>query len=94
MIAWASLQSIARMRKNSAAPEFLSFIFKPMAERQPWVLNLIIPNHEECCKNLKENLSALGVNNKAVKVKSQHVDRPKISAHEVTKDAIMEMDIA
>ena len=39
------------------------------------------------------NLSSLGVNNKAVKVKSSQVDRPKIALHEVTKEAIMEMDI-
>ena len=39
------------------------------------------------------NLTNLGVNNKAVKVKSQHVDRPKIVLHEVTKEAIMEMNI-
>ena len=62
-----------------------------MTDRQPWVLNLVIPKHEEVCQNLKKNFSALGVGNKAVKVKG--VDRPKIAAHEVTKDAIMDMDI-
>ena len=52
LIAWASLQSIARLRKNSASQEFLSIIFKPMEERQPWVLNLVIPQHEECTKKI------------------------------------------
>ena len=33
------------------------------------------------------------MNNKTEKVKSQHVNRPKISLHEVTKESIMEMDI-
>ena len=33
------------------------------------------------------------MNNKAAKVKSQHVDKPKIALHEVTKEAIKEMDI-
>ena len=57
------------------------------------MLNLIIPKAEECAKLLVGNLTSLGVNNKAQKVKSQHVDRPKIAAHEVSKQAIMEMDI-
>lgn len=57
------------------------------------MLNLVIPKAEECSKLLIENLTSLGVNNKAAKVKSQHVDRPKIAAHEVSKEAIMDMDI-
>lgn len=93
LIAWASLQSIARLRKNAASPHFLSIIFKPVENKQPWVLNLVIPKAEECAKLVIENLTSLGVNNKAAKVKSQHVDKPKIAAHEVTKEAIMEMDI-
>ena len=39
------------------------------------------------------NLTNLGVNNKAAKVKSQHVDRPQIALHEVTKESIREMNI-
>lgn len=57
------------------------------------MLNLVIPKADDCAKALVENLTSLGVNNKAAKVKSQHVDKPKIAAHEVTKQAIMEMDI-
>ena len=36
LLAWASLQSIARLRKNAASPQFLSIIFKPVEERQVW----------------------------------------------------------
>ena len=64
-----------------------------MDDRQPMVLNLVIPQHEQCSKLIVNNLTSLGVNNKAERVKSQHVDRPKIALHEVTKEAIMEMDI-
>ena len=35
----------------------------------------------------------MGVNNKASKVKASTIDKPKIALHEVTKEAIMEMDI-
>ena len=35
----------------------------------------------------------MGVNNKATKVKASTIDKPKIALHEVTKEAIMEMDI-
>jgi len=93
LIAWASLQSIARLRKNAASPQFLSIIFKPCDERQPWVLNLMVPHYEACVQIIVNNLTNLGVNNKAAKVKSQYVDRPQIALHEVTKEATMEMNI-
>ena len=64
-----------------------------MEDRQPWVLNLMIPDYEDCAKMLIGNLTQLGVNNKAVKVKASTVDKPKIALHEVTKETIMEMDI-
>ena len=54
---------------------------------------MVVPKYEECTKLIVSNLTSLGVNNKAAKVKSQHVDRPKIALHEVTKEAIMQMDI-
>lgn len=52
-----------------------------------------MPSIEECVTMIVGNLTNLGVNNKAVKVKSQHVDRPKIALHEVTKESITEMNI-
>ena len=64
-----------------------------MENKQPWVLNLVVPKHEECTKLLVGNLTSLGVNSKAAKVKSQHVDRPRIALHEVTKESITGMDI-
>jgi hypothetical protein len=93
LIAWASLQSISRLRKNAASPQYLSIIFKPVDEKQPWVLNLIIPNYDECSKMIVANLTSLGVNNKSEKVKASQVDKPKIALHEVTKEAITEMNI-
>lgn len=57
------------------------------------MLNLVVPKHSECVELIVSNLTSLGVNNKAAKVKSQHVDKPKIALSEVTKEAIMEMNI-
>jgi len=57
------------------------------------VLNLVIPNQDDCSKLIVGNLTSLGVNNKKEKVKASQVDKPKIALHEVTKDSITEMNI-
>ena len=71
LVAWASLQSIGRLRKNTYAPQYLSIIFKPLEDRQPWVLNLVIAKYEECTRCIIDNLTSLGVQHKAAKVKAQ-----------------------
>lgn len=56
-------------------------------------MNLLITKHDEFTQTVVRNLSSLGINNKAAKVKGSQVDKPKIALHEVTSQAIMEMDI-
>jgi len=70
LIAWASLQSLARLRRNASDQRFISFIFKPVDERQPWVLNLVSPDHENLCRTVVGLLNNLGVENKRSQVKS------------------------
>lgn len=89
--AWASLQSIARIRRNTQKPQLVSVIFKASAEQQEWVLNLTMPQHEQFCTLVVSNLTSLGVENKKRRIKNQI--KPKIAEIEVTKDSIKLMDI-
>jgi hypothetical protein len=54
--AWASLQSLNKIRRNNVMQELMTLIFKAAEERQPWVLNLMVQNHWQCielvCRHL------------------------------------------
>lgn len=91
LIAWASLQSIARIRRNSQRPELVSVIFKATSEQQEWVLNLVMPQHEVFCTLIVTNLTNIGVENKKRRVKNPI--KKKIAEVEVTKNSIKAMDI-
>ena len=71
--------------------QFLSIIFKPSEGKQPWVLNLVIPDHEACIRQIVSMLSDLGVTNTKQNIR---VREKKFDESEVSKEAIMEMDIA
>ena len=90
LVAWASLQSIARLRRNVTSKQFLSIIFKPCESKQPWVLNLVIPEHEACIRQIVTLLQSVGVTNKKQNIRVQD---KKFNESEVTKEAIMDMDI-
>ena len=56
LTAWASLLSIARIRRNAKIPNFISLVFKAAEERQPWVCNIQVTNHETFLSNLLDLL--------------------------------------
>lgn len=91
LIAWASLQSIARIRRNSTRPELVSVIFKATSDQQEWVLNLLMPQHESFCAMIVTNLTNIGVENKKRKIKNPV--KKKIAEIEVTKSSVKAMDI-
>jgi hypothetical protein len=45
LISWASVLSIARIRRQMKHQNFVSIIFKSQEERQPWVCNLQVPEY-------------------------------------------------
>lgn len=46
LVAWASLLSISKMRRNPKVPEALAIVFKEKADKQPWILCLLAKEHE------------------------------------------------
>ena len=74
LLAWASLQSIDKIRKNATAPQFISVIFRPVGDavhHKPWVLNLMVPKHKEFVSLISENLVCMGVSNDTRRVESK-----------------------
>jgi len=62
--AWASLQSLNKIRRNNVMQELMTLIFKAANERQPWVLNLMVQNHHTCLELICRHLQSMGVKQK------------------------------
>jgi len=76
------------MRRNLNRPDLVTFVWRHIDGRQPWVLNLLIPKHEECISSIVNNMKTMGVG-----VEKNTKNEKKLRESEVTKDAIAQMDI-
>ena len=88
LLAWATLQTLDKLRRNLNRPDLVSFVWRHVDGKQPWVLNLLIPKHEECIAALVTNMQNMGVG-----VEKNTKNQTKIKESEVTKEAISQMDI-
>jgi hypothetical protein len=57
LLAWVSYASIVRIKRNNKDLRLISLIFKVSEERQPWVLNIAIQNHEDFNKKIMDRLN-------------------------------------
>jgi len=42
-------------------PDLITFVWRHIEGKQPWVLNLLIPKHEESINTLLSNMQNMGV---------------------------------
>ena len=73
------------MRRNLSRPELVTFVWRHVDGKQPWVLNLLIPGgrHEECIQQIVSNMQTMGVG-----VEKNTKNETKLKESEVTKDAL------
>lgn len=88
LLSWATLQSLDKLRRNLNRPDLVSFVWRHIEGKQPWVLNLLIEKHEECINCIVSNMQNMGVG-----VEKNTKNQTKIKESEVTKEAIAQMDI-
>ena len=88
LISWATLQSLDKLRRNLSRPGLVSFVWRHMEGKQPWVLNLLIQNYDDCIGTLVSNMQNMGVG-----VEKNIKNQNKIKESDVTKEAIQQMDI-
>lgn len=78
------------MRRNLSRPDLVTFVWRHIDGKQPWVLNLMIPGgkHEECIQTIVANMQSMGVG-----VQKNTKNEKRLLESEVTKEAIARMDI-
>lgn len=88
LTSWATLQSLDRLKRAVSRPDIVSFCWRHMEGKQPWVLTLQIQNHQACISHIVDKMNELGVGVEK-NVKKQAV----IKENEVNKDAMSHTDI-
>jgi hypothetical protein len=83
LLSWATLQSLDKLRRNLSRPGLVSFVWRHIDGKQPWVLNLMIKQYEDCIGTLVINMQNMGVG-----VEKNVKNQSKIKECEVTKEAI------
>lgn len=87
--AWASLQSILKLRvRKDEQPKYLSIIFRQVEGKQSWVLNVAMESVHDCTDLISNNLKSIGV-----KSKKKTTTMNTLTEQEVSKAAIAMMDI-
>lgn len=78
------------MRRNLSRPELVTFVWRHIDGKQPWVLNLLFPpsRHDDCIQTIVANMQHMGVG-----IERNTKNERRLRESEVTKDAIAAMDI-
>ena len=91
-MSWASLQSLDKLRRNLSRPDLVTFVWRHVDGKQPWVLNLVVRGgqHEACISQIVANMQTMGV---GVEKNTKNPERRTLKESEVTKEAVATMDI-
>ncbi len=52
MVSWGTLPTIDNIKRNLENPEFLTIIWRKVDYKEPWVLNILLPNNANDFLNL------------------------------------------
>jgi hypothetical protein len=85
LVSWGTLPTIDNIKRNLENPEFLTIIWRKVDYKEPWVLNILLPNNANdflnlIIKHLKKQ--GLGIDKKYEKKK-------KLQESSVTAEGIM-----
>ena len=56
LVSWATLQSLAKLRRNLDHPDLVSFCWRKVDDSEPWVLKLMIDNSSNCINIIIANM--------------------------------------
>ncbi len=88
LVAWATLPSLEQLRRNLDNSDYVTFQWRKVDHRDPWILNLIMQNANECVNLISKNLKRLGMI-----VNKNYEKKRKILESEVTEKAMKELKI-
>jgi hypothetical protein len=52
LVSWGTLPTIDQIKRNLDNPDFLTLTWRKVGNREPWTLNILLPNNANDCVNL------------------------------------------
>ena len=52
LVSWGTLPTIDNIKRNLDNPDFLTITWRKVDDKEPWVLNILLPNNANDCASL------------------------------------------
>ena len=86
LVSWGTLPTIDNIRRNLENPDFLTVSWRKVDEKEPWVLNILLPNNANDCVNLiLKHLKKQGL-----LIDKKYQKKKKLKESEVTSEGVMQ----
>lgn len=57
LVSWGTLPTIDNIRRNLDNPDYLTISWRKVDHKEPWVLNVLLPNNaQECVQHILKHL--------------------------------------
>ena len=86
LVSWGTLPAIDQIRRNLDNPDMLQITWRKVGDRDPWTLNILLPNNANDCVNLiLKHLKKQGL-----LIDKKYQKKKKLRESEVTAAGVMQ----
>lgn len=85
LVSWGTLPTIDNIKRNLDNPDYLTISWRKVDYKEPWILNILLPNNANDCVNLiLRHLKKQGM-----VVDKKYEKKKKLAESEVTAEGVM-----
>ena len=86
LVSWGTLPTIDNIKRNLDNPDFLTISWRKVDYKEPWILNILLPNNANDCVNIiLKHLKKQGM-----VVDKKYEKKKKLMESEVTAEGVMQ----
>ena len=86
LVSWGTLPTIDNIKRNLDNPDYLTISWRKVDYKEPWLLNILLPNNANDCVNLiLKHLKKQGM-----VVDKKYEKKKKLMESEVTAEGVMQ----
>lgn len=86
LVSWGTLPTINNIKRNLDNPDFLTINWRKVADKDPWVLNILLPNNaNDCVSLILKHLKKQGLI-----IDKKYQKKKKLKESEVTSEGVMQ----
>jgi hypothetical protein len=86
LVSWGTLPTIDNIKRNLDNPDFLTIFWRKVGDKDPWVLNILLPNNaNDCVSLILKHLKKQGLI-----IDKKYQKKKKLKESEVTSEGVMQ----